>query len=159
MEAGYVPKRSLEFHFYAAEEVGLRGSQAIAASYDSQGVNVVAMVNFDIPGFYTGGRDEIALYTDYTNGPLNAFLRLVTLGYLDFGWVNRICGYGCSDHASWHGFGFPAAFPAELVDHPDMHTANDVIARVNFRQVEEFVKLALGVMVEISEPANTMASL
>ena len=33
IKAQFVPDRTVEFHAYAAEEVGLRGSQAIAQAY------------------------------------------------------------------------------------------------------------------------------
>lgn len=41
---GHVPN-TLEFHFYAAEEVGLQGSKQIFDSYSSQGREVKAMLN------------------------------------------------------------------------------------------------------------------
>jgi len=154
VESGYVPKRTIEFHWYAAEEVGLRGSAAIAASYRSSNVNFVAMVNFDVPGYYVQGTNEIGIYTDNTNAALNTFLRLLTDAYLTFGWRNRTCGYGCSDHASWNSAGYPAGFPAEIVFHPQMHSIDDSFGSVGFTQVNEFVKLALGFMVEMSEPGN-----
>lgn len=64
--AGYVPVSPLEFHFYAGEEVscvvfdttqvvtyvriqgGLRGSQAIASSYEADGKIVRGMAQFDM---------------------------------------------------------------------------------------------------------------
>ena len=39
---------SVEFHFYAAEEVGLVGSSEIAQSYDSASVQVLAMMQIDM---------------------------------------------------------------------------------------------------------------
>jgi len=151
--AGFIPKRTIEFHWYAAEEVGLRGSADIAQTYGS-GVrtNVIAMMNLDVPGYSPAGTTNIGIYTDHTNAALNAFLRLVTDAYLTFGWVNRTCGYGCSDHVSWTNQGYPSSMPAELTLHPQMHTANDNLANVGFTQLREFVKLAVGYAVEIAEP-------
>jgi leucyl aminopeptidase len=48
--SGFSPVRPVEFHFYAAEEVGLLGSQAIAANYKSSGKAVYAMINLDMTG-------------------------------------------------------------------------------------------------------------
>ena len=65
ISAGFTPRRTVEFHFYAAEvrnffkttlnreqsptsrpqEAGLLGSQAIARDYGSRGENVLAMSN------------------------------------------------------------------------------------------------------------------
>lgn len=47
---GFKPTVPLEFHWYAGEEGGLLGSQAIARSYASAGTSVAAMVNFDMTG-------------------------------------------------------------------------------------------------------------
>ncbi|OXA60778.1 Leucine aminopeptidase 1 [Folsomia candida] len=154
IEGGYIPKRTIEFHWYAAEEVGLRGSADIASTYNTNRVNVVGMVNFDIPGYYTQGRDEIAIYTDYVSAEVNTFLRLLIDNYCTFTWRNRVCGYGCSDHASWTNYGFPSSFPAELVDNPQMHRVGDTIDLVSWTQVNEFVKLSLGFAVELSEPGT-----
>lgn len=48
--AGFSPTRPVEFHFYSAEEVGLLGSQAVAASYKSASKAVYAMMNLDMTG-------------------------------------------------------------------------------------------------------------
>ncbi len=41
---GFRGSRSIEFHAYAAEEVGLRGSQAIASTYQKEGKVVAGMM-------------------------------------------------------------------------------------------------------------------
>lgn len=41
--SNFTPQRTVEFHWYAAEEGGLLGSQAIARDYERRGVNVTAM--------------------------------------------------------------------------------------------------------------------
>lgn len=46
-EAGFVPKNGpVEFHWYAAEEGGLLGSQAIARYKKEQGAHIGAMMEF-----------------------------------------------------------------------------------------------------------------
>lgn len=50
LAAGFRPTNPVEFHWYAAEEVGLLGSQAIANSYKSAGVNVKAFMELDMSG-------------------------------------------------------------------------------------------------------------
>lgn len=56
------------------------------------------------------------------------------------------------DHASFHAYGFPATFPREPVSNPNMHTVNDVFARIDGDQIKEFAKLAVAYMVEMGEP-------
>jgi len=154
VSSGVRPRRSVEFHWYAAEEVGLRGSGAIAQSYSNNNVNVTAMVNFDVDGYQAPGINDIGIYTDNVNTELTQFLRILVDGYLAYGRRDTRCGYGCSDHASFHNYGFPAAFPAEVVFHPQMHSEQDSFENVGFTQVIEFIKLAVGFAVEIAEPSQ-----
>jgi len=151
LESGFIPKRTIEFQWYAAEEVGLRGSQDIANAYINQNVNVIAMIQFDVVG-YSRGKRTVAFITDYTNPALTQFLRIVTDAFLSYDWENQTCGYGCSDHASYHRVGFPASYPSEVDLHPRMHTTGDTFDTVNFEQVLEFTKLAVGAIVELAEP-------
>jgi leucyl aminopeptidase len=48
--SGFKPKRTIKFIGYAAEEVGLRGSKAIAQDYKNQGLNIVGVAQFDMVG-------------------------------------------------------------------------------------------------------------
>jgi len=48
--------------------------------------------------------------------------------------------------------GFPASYPSEVDLHPRMHTTGDTFDTVNFEQVLEFTKLAVGAIVELAEP-------
>ncbi|OXA47472.1 probable leucine aminopeptidase 1 [Folsomia candida] len=153
LAAGVVPKRSIEFQWYAAEEVGLRGSGDIAQAYSNQQVNVIGMVNFDVVG-YRAGQNEIGLLTDYTNPTLTSFLKLVIDEYCTYRWVNDYCGYACSDHASFHAYNFPASSPSEFPLNPYMHTTTDTTDRMSFEQVAEFVKLTIAAAIEIAEPTG-----
>jgi leucyl aminopeptidase len=95
------PRKTVEFHFYAAEEVGLRGSQDIAVSYVKQQRNVVGMLQLDMLGYVVDAEnDVIAIPTDYTDPALTEFLCLVVAKYSGMTFALAKCGYGCSDHAS-----------------------------------------------------------
>ena len=50
VNAGYKPSTPLEFHWYAAEEAGLLGSQDVAASYADKGTSVKAFMELDMTG-------------------------------------------------------------------------------------------------------------
>lgn len=50
LQAGFKPTNPVEFHWYAGEEAGLLGSQAIATSYKNSGVQVKAHLNLDMTG-------------------------------------------------------------------------------------------------------------
>jgi bacterial leucyl aminopeptidase len=57
-EVGYAPAKTLEFHWYAAEEGGLRGSRPVAKHYRELGKNVAAMTQFDMTAWVKNGTDE-----------------------------------------------------------------------------------------------------
>jgi len=153
LTSGFVPKRTIEFQWYAAEEVGLRGSEDIAESYYNADKNVIAMGQFDVVGYTTANSNkDIGIVTDYTDASLNSFLRIVVDEYCTSNWKDLTCGYGCSDHASWDSFGFAAAFPVEFDFSPHMHTIRDTIDTVDFEYLLEFGKLAIGFTVELAEP-------
>jgi leucyl aminopeptidase len=73
---------TIEFHWYAGEEAGLLGSQAIFSQYSREGRDVVAMLNQDMTGYIQGtlnaGRPEsFGLITDNVDPALTDFTKLV----------------------------------------------------------------------------------
>jgi leucyl aminopeptidase len=154
--SGFKPSSPLEFHWYAGEEVGLLGSQAIASSYKSARKQVRAVLNLDMIAYFQPGSPEvIALKTDYTDASLNTFLRSLISTYNSIPATTDACGYGCSDHASWYSQGYPAAIPAEaitLYQNPDLHTEADTMTHPGFSWTHalEFVKLAVAFVVELT---------
>jgi len=151
-ESGFVPSRTLEFHTYSAEEVGLRGSMDIANSYQSDQINVVSMLQLDMT-MYPGGAGKIGVVNDYVDKDLTSFLRKIITAYSDIGFVDTSCGYGCSDHASWYKAGFSSCFPFESdfrSSNPKIHTNTDLLNILSLEHGAEFVKVALGYIVELS---------
>lgn len=154
MASGYQPKRTIEFIAYAAEEVGLRGSQQIAAQYASRGKAVAGVLQLDMTA-YQGDPTDLWIFTDYTDAAQNQFLVDLAGAYLpQLGIDYDRCGYACSDHASWTARGFAASFPFESSDrnyNPTIHTANDTTATFG-QQAEhalKFTQLALAWAVEL----------
>ena len=127
------PTRTVQFMAYAAEEVGLRGSQALANEYQSTGKNVYGVIQFDMTN-YAGTGADVWIMTDNGNASTIQFLRDLFDEYLaPIGLIraDTRCGYGCSDHASWTRAGFPAAMYAETSfaqTNPNLHTVNDTLA-------------------------------
>ncbi len=155
MELDFVPQRTVKFMGYAAEEVGLLGSQAIAEAYDAEGVDVVAALQFDMTGF-NGSVEDFALIDDFTNSNLTAFVgELIDTYQPNRRWTTSTCGYACSDHASWHGQGFPAAFAFEArfnQSNPNIHTPSDTLAALgnSAGHALKFSRLAMAFMVELT---------
>lgn len=102
--AGFKPKNTLEFHFYAGEEGGLLGSQAVFANYKSAAKKVLAVVNQDMAGYSPSGK--VSVYNDYVDAALTSYVRLVATQYTGSAPTSDTCGYGCSDHASARSNGF-----------------------------------------------------
>ncbi|RTL40060.1 MAG: M20/M25/M40 family metallo-hydrolase [Burkholderiales bacterium] len=152
--SGYKPRRTIKFMAYAAEEVGLRGSQEIATSYANAGINVVGVMQLDMTN-YKGSVNDIYIYTDYTDSAQNTFVTNLITTYLPTLKVGTDrCGYGCSDHASWTAKGYYASLPFEAAfnqDNPYIHTANDTYANSGNQADHslKFARLALAYAVEL----------
>lgn len=155
-ESGFRPRRTVQFMAYAAEEVGLRGSQDIAERW--AGKKVVAVIQYDMTN-YKGDDAEIFLLSDYTDPALNEFLGALIDKYLGVKRGVTECGYACSDHASWNRQGVPAAIAFEAsfdgmnhnihTDHDDLpHSGGDAAHSV------PFAKLAVAFAVEAAKTAS-----
>ncbi|KAL1917653.1 uncharacterized protein VTP21DRAFT_4046 [Calcarisporiella thermophila] len=157
----FTPERSLEFHWYAAEEVGLLGSQQIAYSYRNASKKIAGQLQIDMTGYVAPGQPEaFGVVTDYVDAELSAFLRKVVGAYSSVPYKDTLCGYGCSDFASWTKSGYPSAFLFESVpdvSNPFIHSAEDTIALIDWKHAGEYAKVALGFAVELSFGPN-MAS-
>jgi leucyl aminopeptidase len=155
MANNYVPQRNIRFIAYAAEEAGLLGSANIAAGQVGRRDKVVGVMQLDMTAF-KGDSTDIWIYTDYTNPAQNQFVADLVSAYLPTLSVGYdACGYGCSDHASWHNRGYVASFPFEASDNTYnsfIHTPSDTIATFGNQALHalKFTKLALAWMVELA---------
>ena len=163
MQLGYRPAKTVRFMAYAAEEVGLRGSNHIAGVYQSTGVNVIGVLQFDMTNYSDTPADDIVIFTDFTTAGQNAFLQqLVTIYFTGVSGnaykprPTSQCGYGCSDHAAWFNRGYVASFPfeARFNDHsPFIHTSNDTLAQSggHANRSVPFAKLGAVYMAELAK--------
>ncbi|MEK6556039.1 MAG: M20/M25/M40 family metallo-hydrolase, partial [Bdellovibrionota bacterium] len=147
------PQRTVEFMWYAAEEVGLWGSAEIAASYKSQAKDVVAVLQLDMTMFPGDGELTIASMSDFTSAWLRGLLLEVNRLYIGANINDDKCGYGCSDHASWSRQGYPALMPFESsmsTMNRNIHTAQDVInSQSNFKHAAAFSKIAVALAMQL----------
>ncbi|CAH0318688.1 Bacterial leucyl aminopeptidase [Massilia sp. Bi118] len=154
LELGYRPKRSIHLVAYAAEEVGLRGSQDIARAFKQANSAVVGVLQLDMTN-YKGAANDIYIFTDYTDSEQNAFLAQLVSAYLpDLKVGYDKCGYACSDHASWQALGFPTSMPFEASfarDNPAIHTAKDTFANSGGQATHtlKFARLAAAFAIEL----------
>lgn len=156
LAANFRPQRSVEFHWYSAEEGGLLGSQAVVLEYEKQAKNVIAMSQFDMTAWVKRGtREEVGIITDYTDNSLTEFNKKLVKLYLNIPYVETKCGYACSDHASWGKAGYPSVFTIESAfenSNQYIHSANDRIDisdEFSFSHMLEFSKLAVAFAIEL----------
>jgi len=138
--------RTVEIHGYAAEELGLIGSQEIAKRYVSNGKKVIAMVQNDMNMYKATPEDQIWLITNDSDPQLTLDMEQLLRSYQTVVFNKNKLTAGTSDHRSWNRQGIPVAFPTENPNNFNrkIHTADDVIAQSGaFTQSAEFVKLSL----------------
>jgi leucyl aminopeptidase len=155
LAAHFQPERTLQFIAYAAEEVGLRGSQAIVRDYKRRGVNVVGVLQLDMTN-YQGSDRDIWLIDDYTSAAQNRFLAQLIERYTTATWGSDVCGYACSDHASWHRAGVPASMPFETRSrdrNKHIHTARDTleVSKNNAAHAAKFAQLGAAYAIELAK--------
>ncbi|OLY81227.1 Leucine aminopeptidase 1 [Smittium mucronatum] len=149
----FKPQRTVEFHWYAGEEGGLLGSQDIANSYRKKDVNMIGQLHFDMTGF-SNGQNIFGLVADNVNPDLLSFTRLLVLEYSKLVPKEFKCGYGCSDHASWHKAGYRSAMGFEcdtLTANKYVHSPSDTIDKLDFDHMLEFSKVAIAYCVEVGQ--------
>lgn len=133
LASGWKPKRTVKFMGYAAEEVGLRGSNAIAQSFRNSGQNVVGVLQLDMTNYAGASNVDMRIVSDYASAELKTFFAQLFDTYLAPLGLSRgteTCGYACSDHASWTNAGFPAAMMAEPEFFGSLHTTGDTLANM-----------------------------
>lgn len=165
--SGWKPQRTVKFMGYAAEEVGLRGSNAIAQQFKANGVNVVGALQLDMTNYRNGASSDIRIVSDSANALLKTYFAEIFDAYLAPLGLTRgtyTCGYGCSDHASWTTAGYPAAMLIEPGNangsfFSSLHTINDTLANMGDSAINstKYARFGLAFLGEIAKthPANS----
>jgi bacterial leucyl aminopeptidase len=161
MQYRFRPQRTVMFMGYAAEEVGLRGSRAIAQRFAAEDRNVVGVLQMDMTNYRAAGATtDVRLMTDNSNAAQVEFMAelfdeyLAPLGYT---LGESSCGYACSDHASWTQAGFPAGMYDEGPFFPLLHTPADTLANLggDAEHATIIARLGLAFMGELAKSSRT----
>ncbi len=140
-------QRRVEFHAYAAEEVGLVGSQHIASTYISQNKKVAAVLHFDMTSYRKDPEDsKIYLVVNDTSSKLRHTFKTLASTYSLATILEGVVKGGTSDHRSWFLNGFPSVFPFENTAsyNPNIHSLNDTSAHLASSELlAKYAKLAL----------------
>jgi len=153
------PQRTVQFMAYAAEEVGLFGSDDIASDYNATNADVVGVLQMDMTGYH-GSVEDVVMISDHVDPELTAFLEDLLDAYQPgLLWTTDFCGYACSDHASWNAQGYRSSFAFESrfgEDDPWIHTSFDLIDNLvggapgGAAHAARFARLAAAFLVEAS---------
>ena len=147
VESGIRPERTIEIHGYAAEEIGLVGSQDMAQKYKADGKNVVTMVQHDMNLYKPAGApDKIWFVTNNTLDTFNSALGSMIDRYVGVSWGKKSLSGGDSDHTSWKRQGFVTSFPFEDPGsyNSQIHTSRDSLESASaMTQVAAFAKLGV----------------
>ncbi len=151
----YRPARTIKIIAYAAEEVGLRGSQAVVKEFQRRGIHVVGALQLDMTN-YQGSDKDIWLMKDFTSAAQNTFLTRLIDTYVGATWGMDACGYACSDHASWYRAGVPASMPFEsrMRDrNMKIHSAKDTLelSNNNADHALKFARLGAAYAIELGK--------
>ncbi|KAL3421396.1 Leucine aminopeptidase 1-like protein 4 [Phlyctema vagabunda] len=115
-ESGYTPKNGpVEFHWYAAEEGGLLGSQPIARYKKEQGAHIGAMMEFDMTAFIAKNATEsIGFITTQADAALTNWTLALSKEYVSIpAYLYELGPNAGSDYMSFTQLNYPAAFASE----------------------------------------------
>lgn len=148
----------VQFHFWAAEEIGLRGSRSVFDEYRRESRSVKAMLNFDMIGWpgknLTVPGPRIAVHGNHIHQNLTAFTKKIVEAYSSANARDWSCRYKCSDHATAWENGFPSAALGESGfldgEYPYLHTSEDKIAQLDLDYMLEVAKVAIGFLAELA---------
>ena len=149
---GFVPKYTIEFVTFAAEEIGLFGSADYAGKSVANNVEIVAMLNLDMISYAPGSNPDtwVLNIMNYTNST-DLHTQFVNCGKLysklTFINDNSSCNYG--DSYSFFRKGYKAVFIIGDVDFdPFYHTVNDLAVNCNYLYCREIVAISCAYLVQ-----------
>lgn len=150
--SGYQPKRTVVFASFAAEELGLHGSRALADHPPSaepfKSGTVVAMLNMDMVGRL--GDDGLQVGGEKTSPAWPTIIAESAPASLQI--VHPESVTGRSDHAHWFRRGVPVLFFFTGL-HDDYHRTSDELDTLNLSGMADIANLILGVTMELANGA------
>ncbi len=151
IESGYKPRATLRFITFAAEELGLIGSQNYATKAKAAGRNILLMQNYDMIGYYNTNRADRAVYVVWYPGAqaeasLDSALKckytsLTPIVTTQYAWQ--------SDSWSFYEKGYKAVFNIEAELNPRYHSSGDSSIYMDFTYATEIVKSGLALLLTI----------
>jgi len=151
-KSGFVPKNSIEFVAFGAEEIGLTGSLDYAVKAAASNVDIAAMINLDMISYMPNSNPAswILNVMNYENSS-ELHTQIVTCGkrYTKLTFVNNNTNNKRGDSYSFFQTGYKAAFfISEFETDPYYHTVNDIVDKYNYLFCREVVAVSCAFLVQ-----------
>lgn len=143
--------------WYAAEEDGGIGSQAVVDDFQKRTIPIAAVIQLDQVGFSYQNDPTMWLVTNYVDNDLTIYLATLINEYVKQPIKYTESKGPASDNFSWYAKGIPVSFPFEAEmklgkGNPYVHTYQDTIDKLSLSHMTNFTKLAIAFAVELAEP-------
>lgn len=142
------PIKTLRIELYAAEELGLHGSNyAIQQSHYRYNEHIAAMMNLDMIGYNpdTINADSVKLVYYDNSQEFTDFCEQATLNYTSLIPIKTTELNQFSDSWSYYSWGRKAIFLQESQMHPFYHTHNDLSTTLNYNYMKKITQLAFSI--------------
>lgn len=145
--SGYQPRCTIKFQAYAAEELGLYGSEYWANQAAQQNMRIKMMINNDMISYCSSEQNwRIALQQYSNSSTVTALASSVASTYTSLPIVLRNDDIMYSDSWSFYSEGFKTIFLQEYEFTPYYHTINDRIENSNMNYCAEMTKVSCGML-------------
>ncbi len=149
--SGYAPRATWRFVGFAAEEIGLRGSESYANRAYAAGTAISAMLNFDM----IGHRDASSPVREFTLVWYQGARWLLELDsamartYTTLVPVPSTVNASRSDSYSFWMHGYPTIFHYERGTNRSYHTLNDILDSLDVSYVAEITQTGLATALKV----------
>lgn len=158
MNSGMKFAKPIYLVWYAAEEDGMIGSQAVVEDFQKRNIQISAVMQLDQVGFSYQSDPTMWLVTNYVDKDLTTYIATLIHEYVKQP-VNYTESKGpASDNFSWFKRGIPVVFPFETEmklgnGNLNVHTRHDTMDKLSLTHMLDYAKLAISFSVELAEPA------
>lgn len=148
--------RSIVYCHFAAEEVGLKGSEAFANDCASERLDLVGYFNLDMIGYLEEGSDihVCLMYTTRDSIIADYVFNFSEVYFPDMPIRQSWLSWGDSDYSSFNRSGYAAVhtFEETHASSPYIHSENDLlgVSVNNLDQAKRFTKLNLGLVATLA---------
>jgi Zn-dependent M28 family amino/carboxypeptidase len=147
---GFLPRCTIQFIAFGAEELGLLGSYAFTSVPDYKG-KITMMLNNDMIACQHGTNQSawIVNITDYSNShALRSDAEKLCCKYSFLGFSNDNTYYRQSDSYPFFQNGYKALFFISDIIDPAYHTINDLSVNCNFCYCREIIKINCAMIID-----------